>query len=107
MQEGTSTNDTIVKGSQYFGVLFSNSKTTGTAYLFDDIYVKGEKFEDIIPPEWIGLQIIEPNQLVLTFSEAVDISSAIFQVDNGIGSPVSSVLSDDKMSLRLTFAKRL
>ncbi len=105
VQEGESVIDNEVQGSKYFGVLFSNSSTTGKAYLFDDIFVKGEKFADVIPPEWTDLQLVEPNQLVLTFSEAVDISSASFHVDNGIGNPVSSMLSEDGMTLRLTFAK--
>ena len=40
VQEGASVNDTIVKGSRYFGVSFVNSSTTGKLYFFDDISVK-------------------------------------------------------------------
>ncbi len=104
VQEGETIIDNEVKGSKYFGVLFSNSNTTGKAYHFDDIYVKGEKFADIIPPEWIDLQILGSNKLVLTFSEEVDFSNAVFKVDNGMGNPVSVVPSNDGLSVTLNFA---
>ena len=41
VQEGTNQNDTIVKGSRFLGVYVVNSSTTGKAYLFDNISVKG------------------------------------------------------------------
>ncbi len=103
VQEGATANDTIVKGSRYFGVSFVNSNTTGKLYFFDDISVKGDKFVDIVAPEWTDLRIIEPDKMVLTFSEPVDISSADFQVDNGVGSPTNIAVSSDETTVTLTF----
>ena len=56
-----------------------------------------------MPPEWTDLRIVEPNTMVLTFSEPVDISSAIFQVDNGVGNPEHIAISTDKQTVTLTF----
>lgn len=102
VQEGA-VNDTIVKGSRYFGVMFVNSSTTGKLYFFDDISVKGDKFIDVVAPEWTDLHIIEPDKMVLTFSESVDISSAVFLVDNGVGSPTNIAVSGDQTTFTLTF----
>ncbi len=104
VQEGDTVIDNRVKGSKYFGVLFSNSSTTGKDYLFDNISVKGDKFLDIIPPEWTDVQIVASNQLLLTFSEAVSLSDAVFQVDNGMGNPVNITSMQDGISVRLSFA---
>lgn len=103
VQEGTSQNDTIVKGCRFFGVYVSNSSATGKLYFFDDISVKGDKFIDVVPPEWTDLRIVEPNKMVLTFSEPVDVSSAIFQVDNGVGNPDNIAISPDEQTVTLTF----
>lgn len=106
VQEGTPITDNYVKGSRFFGVMFVNSSTTGKAYFFDDISVKGAKFWDVVPPEWLGVRVEgeENNQLVLTFSEPIDIASAIFYVDNGIEEPVSAVLRENETTVVLTFA---
>lgn len=98
-----SVNDTIVKGSRYFGVMFVNSNTTGKLYFFDDISVKGDKFLDVVAPEWTDLRITEPDKMVLTFSEPVDVSSAVFQVDNRVGSPTNIGVSGDQTTVTLTF----
>ncbi len=103
VQEGASVNDTIVKGSRYFGVSFVNSSTTGKLYFFDDISVKGDKFVDVVAPEWTDLRIIEPDKMVLTFSEPVNISSATFLVDNGVGSPSNIAVTSDESIVTLTF----
>jgi hypothetical protein len=48
--EGKVLNDKITK-SYYFGLLYSNTSTTGRAYIFDDIMVKGEKADYNTAPE--------------------------------------------------------
>ena len=98
-----SVQDVKIAGSKYFGLLYSNSSLTGNAYFFDDIVVSGEKFLDIVPPVWTNLTLLEPDKLILTFSEPVDLSSAVFQVDNGVGTPSGVVISSDLYSVQLTF----
>lgn len=106
VQEGTTVNDlAISNGSKYFGLLFNNSGATGKNYFFDDIVVSGEKFKDTVPPVWTGFSIQLPNQLLLTFSEAIDISSANFTLNHEMGQPESVSLSGDKTRLILSYSK--
>jgi hypothetical protein len=46
----------------------------------------------------------QPNKLKLVFSEAMDISHTVFELDNEIGNPNSTTISDDKTTIELTFA---
>lgn len=101
--EGTAINTAITQ-SQYFGVLFSNTNTTGQCYFFDDIFVSGNKAADFNPPVCTAISVQEPNKLLLEFSEAIDIENAIFEVDNGIGFPKSVNLLLGKKSLELEFS---
>lgn len=100
--EGTVQNN-VVKQSNYFGVLFSNTSTTGSAYYFDDILVTGDKAQDNEKPEWTALSIELSNKLRLDFSEAMDFFNAAFGVDQGFGSPSSQTVSEDKTSILLDF----
>ena len=100
--EGTSQN-TVVKQSTYFGLLFSNTSTTGSAYYFDDIVVTGKKVVDLIPPLWTAFSLEQPAKLKLVFSEPMDFSSAIFTLDQGKETPTLQTVSLDKTSVVLTF----
>ncbi len=100
--EGTVRNN-VIKQSSYFGLLFSNTTTTGSAYYFDDILVTGDKAVDDINPQWTALSIELPNKLKLDFSEAMDFSNVAFGVDQGIGSPSSQNVSEEKTSVLLSF----
>ena len=102
VQEGTVQN-TVVKKSSYFGLMYVNTATTGSDYFFDDITVTGNKAIDNVPPVWNTFTLEQPNKLNLGFSEAMDFSKAIFTVDNQMGSPVSQTISDNKTSIVLNF----
>lgn len=102
--EGTVTNNEVL-GSKFFGLFYSNTSTTGNAYVFDDILVTGDKFLDIISPVWTNLEIIGTNQLKLTFSEAMDFSNVVFSVNNEIGNATNKTFSVDGLSVVLTFSK--
>ncbi len=99
-----SVQNTKVTGSKYFGLCYTNSSLTGNAYFFDDIKVSGEKFVDNIPPEWMDVSITGPDKLILKFSEPVDITSAAFLVDQGMGQPSGKVTSEINHSVELTFS---
>lgn len=101
--EGTTKNSTV-QGSKYFGLLYSNTSTTGNAYLFDDILVSGDKFIDVVAPTWTNLEITGSNQLKLTFSEPMEFSNAVFSVNNEIGNPSDKTISADGTSVILTFS---
>ena len=100
--EGTTQNN-VVKTSNYFGLLFANTSTTGSCYYFDDIVVSGTKTLDKEAPVWNSFTLEQPNKLRLSFSEAMNFSSAAFSVNQEMGSPSSQVFSDDKTTLELTF----
>ena len=100
--EGTTQNN-LIKASNYFGLLYVNTTSTGSAYFFDDIVVTGTKAVDKIAPSWTSFSIEQPNKLKLGFSEAMDFSHAAFSVDQEIGSPASEDISDDKTSVMLNF----
>ena len=98
------TQNVLLTQSSYFGLMYSNTTTTGSAYYFDDVMVSGNKALDTIPPKWIQFEMLSPNKLKLTFSEAIDFSKATFQVDNEIGTPVTKIISSDKLCIELTFS---
>ena len=103
VREGESVADNKVLGSKYFGLVFVNSGTTGKSYFFDDIAVSGAKFQDLIPPVCTKITIQKPDRLILDFSEQIDISNAVFSVNQGMGSPIALQLSPLETQLSLHF----
>ncbi len=101
--EGIAQN-TAVKKTSYFGLMYVNTATTGSDYYFDDIIVTGNKAKDNEPPVWINCTLEQPNKLSLGFSEPMDYSRAAFGVTNGIESPSSQNISADKKSVILSFS---
>lgn len=69
--EGKTQNNAVIN-SYYFGLLYSNTSTTGKAYIFDNIEVTGEKAEDHINPTIKQLKITDENQIEIEFSERID-----------------------------------
>jgi Lamin Tail Domain/CHU_C Type IX secretion signal domain len=95
----------VVKKSNYFGLLYVNSSTTGADYYFDDIVVTGTKAPDHDAPLWTMFTLVQPKQLNLGFSEAMDFSTAAFGVDQEMGEPSSRSIAADKKSVLLTFGQ--
>jgi len=60
-------------------------------------------YEDKEAPVWTSLSIEQPNKLKLSFSEAMDFGNVAFNVSQGIDSPASQTVSDDKKSIELVF----
>lgn len=100
--EGKAFNNTI-NSSSYFGLYYSNSGSTGSAYYFDDIMVTGDRAEDDKAPEWELFKIVPPNYMYLRFSEKLDFSHATFQVDEGIGKPENIIIDSEGKSATLKF----
>jgi len=101
--EGT-TQNALLKKSSHFGLLYSNTSTTGSDYYFDEIVVTGQKAIDLVPPAWTLFSIENQNKLILGFSEAMDFSSATFTLDQDMGNPESLSVSADKRSIILDFS---
>lgn len=101
--EGATTNNAL-KGGTYFGLLYANTTTTGSAYYFDDIVVTGHKAPDVEAPKWTLFTLEQPNKLKMVFSEPMDFSKAAFSVDKAVGEPTSQTVSNDKSSIVLNFS---
>lgn len=99
------TQNLLVTESGFFGLAYSNTTTTGNAYLFDDIKVIGEKADDKIPPHWESLRIATPRELQISFNEKMNFNKASYWVDNGIGNPQSINVLQNKKEAVLTFNK--
>jgi len=76
----------------------STPTNNGTPGFANSVYVDTEA------PTWISLNLEQPNKLKLVFSEGIDVSKAVFSVDNNLGNPSTITVSDDKKSIDLTFA---
>jgi hypothetical protein len=100
------TNNLELLGSNYFGLLFSNTSTTGSSYYFDNIVVTGNKWIDKDAPECRASTIINTNEIKLDFSEPINIDRATFHLDNEMGYPYLKLLSDDMKSVQLSFKKQ-
>ncbi len=61
------TQNTLITNCSYFGLLFANTSTTGSAYYFDDIIVTGEKADDKEAPVWENVSFQGNDKLRLIF----------------------------------------
>ena len=95
-------NNMEVLRSEYFGLLYSNTSTTGSAYSFDDIHVVGSELIDRVAPVCTSIEISALNQLTLTFSEPIVYNSATILINSELVEFVQYRLSEDLKTLRLT-----
>jgi hypothetical protein len=90
-----------------FGFLAKYTKSNAAKFYWDDVYV-GEIVVDTTPPEPLSTQANTDSTLTITFNEAVDQNSAnvltCYQVDKGIGHPVTVVSSG--AVVMLTFSNK-
>lgn len=105
---GESAIDNTYTNSYCIGVLCNYTTTRRTSFYFDDIIVTGDMHPDTIPPILNDIEIIQPNQLILGFSEPLDETLAT-SVNNYILypdeiNPSSANISSGKDIITLTFA---
>ncbi|MCX7606788.1 MAG: lamin tail domain-containing protein [Bacteroidia bacterium] len=67
--------DAVLSTTTHFGVYFQHTSTNRQNLWLDDIYV-GPPIVDTTPPQVVGVEILLPTQLRLTFSEAVTVASS-------------------------------
>lgn len=101
-EEG-STQNNVVTETSYFGLLFSNTTTTGSDYYFDDIMVSGAAYIDSIAPEWNTVSMTAPNILLLTFNEKVDFSTALANISDFDGNVSEISSSADAKEIKLIY----
>ncbi|MBK5279833.1 MAG: lamin tail domain-containing protein, partial [Bacteroidia bacterium] len=68
----------------------------------------GKQF-DQTPPTWLNLLVINQNELLLNFNEALNTTSiqnpTSYSINNQIGSPTKITLSSDKRAVTLSFSE--
>jgi len=70
--------ENVPVSGKYSGVYCQFTKTYATKFYYDNFYI-GPKIVDKIPPTCQQIQVVNPNQLKLTFSETVDSLSTNLQ----------------------------
>ncbi len=100
--------DNSFSTSSFFGFKITQSTATfHQKHFFDDIYV-GDIIVESVPPTVQSIQANSSSELTLTFSEALENTSAQqlinYSVNNGIGNPAAAVLQPDQKTVKLTFA---
>jgi len=103
-----SANDNSFSSGNFFGVRIQQSTSSFfNKHFFDDFYA-GDIIVDADPPELQSFQVLSGTELLLTFNESINASTAQnltnFIINNSIGNPESSVLQSDQKSIRLTFS---
>mgnify|MGYP000663421334 CR=1 FL=1 len=106
-----SVTDNAVSASTHFGFLIEQSSAASpvNGHFFDDISV-GPIPVDNISPELDTVIVVSDTELELSFSEALDQTTAEtignYSANNGLGSPSTSVLSGtDPTMVNLTFGQ--
>ena len=99
--------DVTYTASSFFGVYCKYSTASRfDMFHFDNFNVQ-PIFVDVIPPSLQSVNLVSATELDVVFDENVEsvTSQTIgnYTVDNGIGSPISSVLDGDGKTVHLTF----
>lgn len=86
--------DTSFLSSSYFGVWCDYTATRSDKFFFDDFLVTGNAYLDLDPPFISSVQAQTSNQVLVTYSEAIDTTTAQtltnYDVNNSIGAPTSA-----------------
>jgi hypothetical protein len=104
--EGTVT-DANLLSSSFFGIRITQSTASfHLKHFFDDFYV-GSIILDTTPPQLSSVTAISATTLSVVFNEKVKSASANaisnYQVNNGVGTPVTAALQADEKTVLLTF----
>lgn len=67
--------DNSWSSTSHFGLYFAHTSTNRQNLWLDDFYI-GPPLIDTVPPTLVGAEIVSPTQLRLTFSEALELTSA-------------------------------
>lgn len=104
------TNDLLFPGGNYFGIYCQYTSSNTTKFYFDDFYA-GPLIIDSIPPALLKTDVVNPSEILLTFSEAVDPESAEnpanYDVMPGMGNPYSAIRLLDAARVQLFFDQEM
>jgi hypothetical protein len=99
-------NDLVLPGGSYFGFSCQYTSSNTTRFYFDDFYA-GPVIVDSVPPSLLQAVAVNPGELLLTFSEAVDLASAEdtahYEITPGLGHPYEALRLPDQAQVHLFF----
>jgi hypothetical protein len=108
LSQGTILDNTYTQ-SAYFGVRSIYTSTRSDKFWYDNFNVIGTAFQDTVKPTLLSINVINQNDIQLTFSENMETLSAEtpsnYLVDNGLGNPSSAVVeATDSAKVNLNFS---
>jgi len=90
----------------FFGIFCQYTASNATKYYFDDFYA-GPVIIDTTPPQLVAATLVNPEEILLTFSEAVEKESAEnvinYEMSPGIGHPYEAIRLLDPERVHLFF----
>ncbi|HEY5826377.1 MAG TPA: lamin tail domain-containing protein, partial [Cyclobacteriaceae bacterium] len=99
--------DVTHSSTNFIGVSCTYTVSNAAKFFFDDFYA-GDITVDTDLPVLQLIQVVSGTELLLTFDENLNSSSAQnltnFIINNGIGNPESAILQSDQKSIKLTFS---
>ena len=100
-----------LSGEGFFGLHCLYTSTRTDKFFFDNIFIYPSNVEDISPPRLLDLEISAPTQLILLFSEALELSRAEnednYMIKPGSITPASASLLADPTMVQLDLAESL
>jgi len=110
MEQGSVSDNTIQQCS-WFGLFYKYTSSNATKFYFDDLYV-GPLIRDTIPPVLKTLEIQDDRNMILNFSESLEVVSAQtcsnFMILSGMKYPENATLiSGQPNQVGLTFSEPL
>jgi len=102
--------DSTYQFTQSFGFWCKYTTSNKTNFWFDAVYV-GPELRDTVPPRVVGLSITSPTSITVVLDESITPASGTsttnYFVDQGIGFPLSAVLSGSATEVTLTLPSAL
>lgn len=98
--EGIAQDGNVLR-SNYFGLSYNNTSTTGNCYSFDDIYVKGGKVTDVTSPQWLSLELFYPDTLKCVFSETMNFDASALKINGQRTGVLSREINEEMTEIKL------
>lgn len=96
--EGTTTTS-LDSRARYFGVFCGYTSTRSDKFHFDDFTVTGNPVQDNLPPTIDSVAVLSATELLVAFSESLDLETALnknlYSVSPSVGSPITSLMENE------------
>lgn len=104
------TNDLFFSGGNFFGFSCQYTSSNSTKFYFDDFYA-GPLIVDTVAPSLADSRVISPTEILLTFSEPVELQNAedtlTYLLTPGPGHPREAIRLPDPAQVHLFFGQAM